>query len=1007
MHSINYTSQDGLPADHVTCAVEDQDGFMWIGTSGGLCWFDGRRFVDYSHRGTGDVPGAIAIKCIVVDDNNNIWVGTNRQGIYHYNRRENKWRRYHKDATGNHRIPSNEIETLYVDQEEIIWYGGGPSGLSKIDIRKDTINHYYLDKFPRRNRWPNAVYGIQQYAGNEDQLIFIGQGYIFLFDKRTEEISLLPNQDQPIGKMEVEYSPHTLAQLGGEKIWLGTWINGLWEYDLGAKELSKLTPEPHKLDDEWRVQVAKGAEDDVWTIHRKTGVFNYNIPDEIWALNQAQPYNRNSLLSGEYVGAYVSKDSLVWIFTTNGLSLIVPEYQAFRYHDYDVEKLNFFLESYYDSNSDEYLMAYAGDHGAFKVLDEDFTIKETYNFRTTPSFQAIFKLRNIGGKQYLLSDQLFLYDGDNQNITPTRFKIPRSEGRYVDMIEDPSGVYWLLMSNKSLIRYDPKTLDYTKHFIEDHVNDEGNLYQYSDMADIGDRIWVAAGSELFIHPKDGAESSSRYQFKDGSMVKIATSSDIQKRGYIEQIVEADEHCAWILMNTEGLIKVCIDQANDLTLVEIKDKNDLSQLQSPIDMVKGSADDFWIATYNGLVHADHSLSTFRVFNQMHGLKSTNLSQGLNKTNNKLLVGMSKGFAEVNMSQLLYQRINTTCKIIKATLDTTDLITSDQREFNYLHNDLTLEVSTPNYHDARTVQYAHKLSGINEDWIFTGSDQYIFQYDNLSPGDYSFEVKAKSESMPWSDIASLEFSIGSPFWDRSWFRILLALIALLMIYLIYKLRMRRVIEKEKINTQIAELENVALRSQMNPHFIFNSLNSIKSLMLLDQKEESIKYLTHFSKMVREVLSISQETLITLERELALLSLYIEIEQLRFHEKFKYKLTIFDDIDISDIQIPPLLVQPYVENAIWHGLLHKEGPSQLKIDVRRDTQDILIIISDNGIGRKASRALASQSLSHRKKHLGMHLNQRRVELMDQQSSISIEDLYDNEGSSMGTRVIIKFEM
>jgi len=808
VHCINYTSQDGLPADHVTCAVEDQDGFMWIGTSGGLCWFDGRRFVDYSYRGSGEAPGAIMIMCVVVDDNNNIWVGTRRQGIYCYDRQNNSWKRYHKDATGGRRILSNEIEALYIDEEGIIWYGGGPSGLSKIDTRKESIEHYFLDEFPRRNRWPNAVYGIQQYSGNEDQLVFIGQGYIFLFDKKTEEISMLPNQDQPIGKMEVEYSPHSLAQLGDDKIMLGTWINGLWEYDIGDHELSKLTPEPHNLDDQWRVQVVKGGENNVWTIHRKTGVFDYNPSEETWALNQSEPYNRNSLLSAEYVGAYVSKDSLVWVFTTNGLSLIVPEYQAIRYHDYDVEKLNFFLESSYDSSTREYSMAYAGDHGAFKILDEDFNIKEVHNFRTSPSFQAVYKLRIIDGKQYLLSDDLFLYDDKSHDLISAQFDMPQSEGRYVDMIEDQTGRHWFLMSNKSLIRFNPETQDYKKYVINDHLLDDSDLYRYADMANIGDYIWVAAGSELVIYPKEGGELSWRYQFNNQGLTKVTSSTAIQERGYIEQIVKVDESCAWILMNTEGLIKVCNNHDGTLTLKEIRNKHNLSQLQSPIDMVKGVADDYWIATHNGLVHADHSLSTFRVFNQMHGLKSTNLGQGLNHTNGKLLVGMPKGFAEVDMTQLLEQRLNTRCKITEATIDTTDLTSSDQREFTHSQNDLAIMVSTPIYHDSRTVQYAHRLSGINEEWVYSASDQYVFQYDNLPSGKYTFEAKAKSESMPWSDVTSLQFVIKSPFWSQPWFRILMTLFTLSMIYLIYKLRMRGVIEKEKIKTQIAQLENIAL-------------------------------------------------------------------------------------------------------------------------------------------------------------------------------------------------------
>lgn len=1007
LHCINYTSQDGLPADHVTCGALDQDGFMWIGTVGGVCWYDGRRFVNYSNLGIGELPGAIVVNCITVDSKNDIWIGSQRQGIFRYQRDIHLWTRYHEDAPGSRQIPSNEIETLYAGKEGVMWYGGGPSGLSRIDIVQDTIIHYFLDSFPRRNRWPNAVYEIERSIQDENLLIFIGQGYIFQFDVKSKEIELLSNQDDPVGDMEPEFSPHSMVQSDDGKIWLGTWINGLWQYNLNQNELKKIHPHPPSDDNQWRVGVIKGVGNEIWAMPRKVGLYNYNNSDDKWELYQAEPYNRNGLMAAEYSGGLVSDNGDVWIFSTKGISLLVPEYQSFRYHDDEVSKLNFFLDSYFDSITAQYHMAYGGEHGAFKIFDRDFNLLRSLNFRHDGSFQAIYKIRNVDDQNYFISSDLLQLDRKRKGLITAGFSGIETEGRYVDLIKDQFGKYWLLVNDNSVIRYDPITLHSDTYIITDHSNDQNNLYSNYDIAEIGDYIWIAAGSELVVWSNQPEPLSQRYHFYNEELIEVSNASDVKHKGYIEKIIPDGDNCAWILMHVEGLIKVCHGAASHgLSLTERRDKKDLPQLQSPIDMVRGLNNDYWIATHNGLVHADDSLTSFRVFNQSHGLRSSKLEQGLSIANEKLLVGMPKGFVEVDMHKLMNQRSEIDCHIIMAKIDTILLDDSSQRKFHYKQNDFSVEVAVPNFHDAQTVSYAHRLSGVNDDWVYTSSGQYSFQYDNLTAGAYTFEVKARSESIPWSDVTSLDFRIEAPFWERLWFRILAMLTGIAIVYLIYRLRLRRELEKEKINTEFARLENIALRSQMNPHFIFNSLNSIKSLMLLDRKGESIKYLTHFSKMVREVLSISQETSISLERELALLALYIEMEQLRFKDRFTYHLEVDPSVQITELFIPPLLIQPYVENAIWHGLMHKDGEAVLKINLTIQGGQVNIIIEDNGIGRAASRLLSEQSMSHRKKRLGMQINERRVALMNNSSSIVIEDLYHVDRSAAGTRVIIQLQ-
>ena len=173
--------------------------------------------------------------------------------------------------------------------------------------------------------------------------------------------------------------------------------------------------------------------------------------------------------------------------------------------------------------------------------------------------------------------------------------------------------------------------------------------------------------------------------------------------------------------------------------------------------------------------------------------------------------------------------------------------------------------------------------------------------------------------------------------------------------------------ELKQQSTELEMQALRAQMNPHFIFNSLNSINRFILRNDRLQASEYLTKFSKLVRMILQNSQSSLIPLESELESLGLYLEMEALRFNYHFDYKISVPKDLDIEVLKVPPLILQPYVENAIWHGLMHKEEKGQLNIDVSQEEDHLYFKVTDNGIGSKKASELASKSAT---KHKSMGL-------------------------------------
>lgn len=242
----------------------------------------------------------------------------------------------------------------------------------------------------------------------------------------------------------------------------------------------------------------------------------------------------------------------------------------------------------------------------------------------------------------------------------------------------------------------------------------------------------------------------------------------------------------------------------------------------------------------------------------------------------------------------------------------------------------------------------------------------------------------------------------------------MILIAILFLLYNYRIQRIKKEEatktEFNKQLAQIEMKALRAQMNPHFLFNSLNAIKYYVLKENKEKASNYLTDFSRLIRLVLNHSSKQLINLREELESLELYIKIERLRFEEKFDYVIQTSEKISLEEVMIPPLLLQPYVENAIWHGLMHKiEGKGVLSILVEYIDDSIRITIEDNGIGRKKAEEVKSKS-AQKHKSMGMRITQSRIHFSKLMSNLSfeveIQDLEDENGLASGTRVVINMD-
>lgn len=219
-----------------------------------------------------------------------------------------------------------------------------------------------------------------------------------------------------------------------------------------------------------------------------------------------------------------------------------------------------------------------------------------------------------------------------------------------------------------------------------------------------------------------------------------------------------------------------------------------------------------------------------------------------------------------------------------------------------------------------------------------------------------------------------------------------------------------ENQALKEKAAELEMQALRAQMNPHFIFNSLNSINNFILKNDKAQASAYLIKFSKLIRMILENSSQPLISLGQELEALTLYIDMESLRFHQHFTNQIEYSEKLDTTSIKVPPLIFQPFVENAIHHGLMPKESPGHLSVKIQESGDRLFCTIRDDGIGReKAGSRTSGNPFKH--KSLGMQVTRERISLLDhdrqEPSVIEIHDLVDATGNAAGTEILIQLPL
>ncbi|MAE08293.1 MAG: hypothetical protein CL661_05985 [Bacteroidetes bacterium] len=425
------------------------------------------------------------------------------------------------------------------------------------------------------------------------------------------------------------------------------------------------------------------------------------------------------------------------------------------------------------------------------------------------------------------------------------------------------------------------------------------------------------------------------------------------------------------------------------------------------ILEDSSGNLWISTQNGLSKFDPVNNTFENFFSQDGLQDNEFTVASEKLkNNHLMFGEKNGLNIIDPESIRKNEIAPNISISNFMIfdKQTDygFPQTKKIELEYDQNYFSFDYAAHDFSFPSKNKYAYKLENFDPEWFYTDASNRKAKYTNVPPGDYIFRVKAANNDGVWNeDGTAVELVINPPFWKTLWFYFLEGLLFVLLIVAYIKYREKNIKEKNKLLL----VEQKLLRSQMNPHFIFNSLTSIQSFIFENNPIEAGSYLSKFSELIRSILYNSREEYISLEKEISTLKNYLEIQQLRYNKMFDYEIDVDSEIDIEMIAVPPMLAQPFIENSVEHGIKDLPGKGFISIKFSLSDESIFMIIEDNGIGVEASKKLKDGKAKEHKS-LATIITKERITILNSKLkrksfSIQITDIVGRDGKVEGTRI------
>jgi ligand-binding sensor domain-containing protein/competence protein ComGC len=950
----NFNTDNGFPSSEVYAILQDKMGYMWFGTDHGVARYNGEEFTIYT---TADGLADNTILRMAEDSKGRIWlIGHNNEICY--------W------ANGHIFIPSfsaqlahslqawESVQIFYIDKNDDLWisaitciYHIHTSGKISLEKQKKIENCQIPIKIIDDKK---AFYFINRQGfpkkEKEHADVRIGyevNGHIYY--------KVVDNNFDILGSSgSVMYSHNKTLFFYGGKTLLIIPKNGEIQIKKFEKDILDLSID---------------HDNDLWIGFRKAGVMYYKNADI-----KSIPI---SFLDNSSVNStYRDHEGGVWLSTLERGIFYIPSTSIIVYPN--IPFLNDKLLFLGRTNDKVFVrtLGFEFVNGVCSITTHAVTIQQ--------QLMDLQKKYGHFNSIHQSGDTLYVeYSNGILLLTP--------DLKFIDEFKNRE-----IVAIRQFIGSDSTTLYYARS------NGLLQINKATKVAIIYPTPFRTSSSlfknnELLVGGKKGL-----YSFKNGKYLSLGYIDPLLKKSIVDMKIDQTGGL-WLATANDGLI--CF-----------KDKHS-THYTKPNGLISNVCTCLTIDDHNNIwVGTTSGISQLNYLNEKEGWKIKNFTKknGFNSNEitklfadkDTLWVGTMNGLSHAVISEITAPE--PLCSVYIDSIKVNNKsIGADKKSFSYDENNLKFEAAALTFVDQGRHLFRHSLIGLDTTWVETKTNELSF--NRLPSGDFQLEVQAANADKVWSHSATYKFTIHKPFWLTYWFILLEVILVIVIIYLIILLAVKRITRKEKekarINKLLAEYQMKALTSQMNPHFIFNAINSIQNFILLNDGDIAYDYLEKFSRLIRTVLTNSEKKEVTLQNELDTMALYIELEQLRFENAFEYVCEVDACIDAADIVIPTLVIQPYIENAIWHGLMPLDRKGHIFLRITKHDNKLKIILTDDGIGRKASDMITKKVKSEAHQSMGTNLTSSRIKLFgdDATNSVQIIDNYNDQQEATGTTVEI----
>jgi ligand-binding sensor domain-containing protein len=1007
------TEKDGLSNNQVSWIEQDNAGFIWFGTADGLDRFDGYKIRSFNHI-PGDTNSLVSngVYEIFPDKLGHIWVST-REGLSMFDKRSGKFSNFRHNQADSNSLSSDQYNRIYIDHDNTAWVTTASTLYhfdSALQLKKiyTGFGNYNYD-----HREVEMFVTLSEDRTN--QIWSSSINYLFLLDRTTKRAK---RQFGPCpGNIKCIY------QDSQGQYWIGAFKGGLHRFN---PETSRFDSIPLDESSDVVSSVTEWTDQNnfrwiaVGTDHGLILLDPVTLKNKIY--NCGPEYFQQHALPGNNIArVYVDRQNILWIATDEGISFVEPYKQLFEewavkndlslYHSsddvYSASKNNegmwltkwmskdlFFANQ--NGEIEKQLSRLGSGINSFSFTDitKAFYVRcdgDSVLWITTDQYLVRFNIQKNSVKTFKAADM--------NNLTGLRTIVPYDNHRW-----------WIRTRNNAyngLYVFDPVAGKFSRHY---------SYYPGCKSCPPPYLMDITLTSKKELYVVSRTDGLYKYDpDKDDFMLVLKfEGKEVALNSNDFECVREDKNGILWIGTYMGLIaldpvskKIVHNYTNDLRIGGLNVEAICFDEQQNL----------WMNTDRGIFCMIPSTGQIRQFNISAGLPN-NLTNGLlfMSDNHFMYSGLKELMVQFKPEQLLkYPPQLSDAEFSEASVMDKPYafqFTPTGEKLMYLQpgeNRFSLDFSVLNYNVTDNNQFYYRLDGVMKNWQQNADGHLAF--NGLSPGRYNLHVKGSNKYGALPGREDMVTIIVKPLWWQTiLFRIVCAATAIFIAIFLVRRRISNIRRQANHKQKLAEMEMMALRTQMNPHFIFNSLNSIENFIMQNEKRLASDYLNKFARLMRMILEYSREDVVTISKDLEALQLYIDLEQLRFNNKFCFKSCVDKELLNNDYRVPPLLIQPFVENAIMHGLANSDKPDlYLRVDIKLVGEYILYIIEDNGVGRKEAAWHKAQNRPGHKS-LGMKITLDRIALFNQQhqgdNAFVITDLMDTQEHALGTRVELKIK-